>query len=300
MVVTEGLGKQYGSLRAVQDVTLTVAQGSIFGIVGTNGAGKSTFLSMLLGLTRPSEGRARVLGSDVTERSGAYRERVGFVTDQDYFLRQFSVREMIAWGRKTWSRWDDIRCRQLLESFELPANRPVRSLSKGMRVQLAFVSALSLRPEVLILDEATSGLDAVVKRQILQLIVQEAASGVTVIMATHNLAELERIAERVAFFHEGRVVLQTSTEDAKREMRRIQVVFPGGLPEAVRMAPGVLRVEESGAVYNVIVETEADKVAELCRQHGPIYMEELEVDFEELFVHIMHKEGYAREEIVLA
>ena len=299
-VETAGLCKVYGGRTVVHDVTLTVPEGSIMGIVGTNGAGKSTCLNMMTGLIRPSVGQIRVLGVDPAEPGGDVRQQVGYVTDQDYFFHSFTVGEMVDYGRRTYRHWDDGRARVLLDSFALPADRPVRSLSKGMRVQLAFVSVLAMRPKLLILDEPTSGLDAVVRRQILQLIVQEAAGGATVVIASHHLGELERIADRVAFFHEGRVVLQASTEDARQEVRRIQAVFPNGLPEALRSAPEVMRVEETGGVYNLIVHQDAGRVLALCREHQPIFVEEMDVDFEELFIHIMHREGYAGEPIILA
>lgn len=298
-IETHGLGKHFGQRQAVADVTMTVPAGSICGIVGTNGAGKSTFLNMLLGVIRPTTGSARVLGADVRDLSGAWRQRVGYVTDQDWFFRQFTVGETVEYGRRTWKHWDSARCQHLLDSFELAKTQAVRSLSKGMRVQLAFVTALSLRPELLILDEPTSGLDAVVKRQVLQLIVQEAASGVTTLFATHHLSELERIADRIAFFHKGRAILQANVEDVKREIRRIQTVFPHGLPDEVRQAPGVIAIEQSGSVYSVIIDRDPSQVLALCRRHDPVYLEEMDVDFEELFIHIMQKEGYAREKVVL-
>jgi ABC-2 type transport system ATP-binding protein len=299
-VETIGLSKRFRNLQAVEDASLTIPSGSIYGIVGTNGAGKSTFLNMLLGIIRPTDGQARVLGVDAWNPEGSQRQRIGYVTDQDYFFARYSVGEMLEFGRLTYERWDETRCRQLLEAFELPLQRNIRSLSKGMRVQLAFVMALSIHPELLILDEPTSGLDAVVKRQILQLIVQEAANGATVLMATHHLDELERIADRVAFFHQGRIILEASTEDAKRDMRKIQVVFANGMPEELRSDPGVLRVEESGHVYSLIVDRDPERFLELCRRLQPVFLEELEVDFEEVFIHVMHREGYAREQVILA
>ena len=112
--------------------------------------------------------------------------------------------------------------------------------------------------------------------------------------------ELERIADRAAFFHQGRVVLEASTEEAKRDVRRIQVIFANGLPEEVRVAPGVLRVEQSGRMHSLIVDRDPDRVLALCRRHQPEYLEELDVDFEELFIHVMHREGYAHEQAVLS
>ncbi len=299
-VETTSLCKQFRSLQAVHNVSLKVPTGSVYGIVGTNGAGKSTFLNMLLGFIRPSAGQAFVLGADAGSPAGEHRQRIGYVTDQDYFFSAFSAAEMLEYGHRTYGRWDETRCRHLAQAFGLPLRQNIRSMSKGVRVQLAFVMALSIRPELLILDEPMSGLDAVVKREILQLIMQEAAGGATVLMATHHLGELERIADRVAFFHQGRVVLEASTEEAKRDVRRIQVVFANGLPEEIRMTPGVLRVEESGRMHSLIVDREPDRVLALCRRHQPEYLEELDVDFEELFVHVMHREGYAHEQAVLS
>ena len=300
-IITEHLTKRFHLAdTAVEDVSLTVPEGSIFGIVGTNGAGKTTLIHLLLGLIRPTGGKARVLGTDPFAQDGSFRERIGFVTDQDYFFQHFTVAEVLRYGLLTYKHWDESRCARLIEAFELPRKRQVRSLSKGMRIQLAFVTALSIHPQLLLLDEPTSGLDAVVKRQILQLIVQEAAGGATILIATHHLDELERIADQVAFLHQGKIILQSSTDEAKLNMRRIQVVFPDGLPDEVRRAPGVLRIDESGHVYTLIVERNPQHVVELCRSFQPVYLEEVEVAFEELFIHVLHKEGYTREQIILA
>jgi len=300
-IITEHLTKRFRLAdTAVEEVSLTVPEGSIFGIVGTNGAGKTTLIHMLLGLIRPTSGTARVLGVDPFAQDGSFRERIGFVTDQDYFFQYFTVAEVLRYGLLTYRHWDESRCTRLIEAFELPRKRQVRSLSKGMRIQLAFITALSIHPQLLLLDEPTSGLDAVVKRQILQLIVQEAAGGATILIATHHLDELERIADQVAFLHQGKVILQSSTDEAKQNMRRIQVVFPDGLPDEVRRAPGLLRIDESGHVYTLIVERNPQHVVELCRSFQPVYLEEVEVAFEELFIHVLHKEGYTREQIILA
>lgn len=298
-IVIERLSKRFSSASAmaIENVDLSVKPGRISGIVGSNGAGKSTLIGVLTGIVRPTSGTAIVLGEDVRTSKGAYRQRVGYVTDQSFLPPGLTPRELLTYSRLTYSHWDEQRAAQLMQAFELPFDRGVRSLSKGMRVQLAFVLALSIRPRILLLDEPTSGLDVVVKRQVMQLLLQEAADGTAVVLATHNLDDLERVADDVTIMHRGHVVLQAATEDARQIVRRFQAVFPQGLPAELREQSEIVRIDEQGHVYTFIVTDRSDRILTVLRSNEPTFLEELDVDFEELFVQLMVKEGYAREQV---
>ncbi|GIM46779.1 hypothetical protein DNHGIG_23280 [Collibacillus ludicampi] len=169
-----------------------------------------------------------------------------------------------------------------------------------MKTQLALIIALSIRPQLLIMDEPTSGLDPVVKQQFLQLIMQEVADGnTTVFYSTHHLQDLERIADYAAAIYKGKVLFSRSLEEMKQTTRRIQVVFPNGLPAEIRSLPQILHIEEQGKIYSLIVSDHFHETMERIRSFDPLFVEALDLNFEELFVYTMKKEGYVRERIVL-
>jgi ABC-2 type transport system ATP-binding protein len=281
---------------AVDKVNMTVSEGSIHGVVGANGAGKSTLLRMLIGLMEPTNGRIEVFGEPVHNEARSVRERLHYVGADGDLYRSFRVADLIDYGRYAYPKWDDKRSQLLLEALQLPLRRPIRNLSLGMKMQLRLLVALSSRPELLILDEPTNGLDPVVKRQFLQLIVQEVANtGMTVLFATHQLEELERIADAVTVMYNGRVLISGGLDHLKNHVKRVQAVLPEGLPEVLRQIPEVSRVERSGQLYTFVIEGGIEPsiiLVEKLRAIGATYTEVVDVGFDELFRYTMQKEGY--------
>jgi ABC-2 type transport system ATP-binding protein len=299
-IETQQLCKRFAGKTFVDHLDLRVPEGSIFGLVGPNGAGKTTTIRMLMGILKPTSGNAWVLGQDINEPSGTYRTRVGYVSDFSNFYPHFRAAELLEFCKRVYPYWDQKRCRMLIDAFELPVEKRIRTYSKGMKTQLALIIALSIRPQLLIMDEPTSGLDPVVKQQFLQLIMQEVASGnTTVFYSTHHLQDLERIADYAAVIYKGKVLFSRSLEEMKQTTRRIQVVFPNGLPAEIRSLPQILHIEEQGKIYSLIVSGHFHETIERIRSFDPLFVEALDLKFEELFVYTMKKEGYVRERIVL-
>lgn len=299
-VVTEGLTKVFDGEMAVDNLDLQVPEGSVFGLMGPNGAGKTTLIRMLVGTLFPTSGRGEVLGREISRPSGEVRQEIGYVADMQNFYPSLKVEEILGFCARLYRHWDNRRCRVLLDNFGLPEGKPVRVLSKGMKTQLALVIALSVRPRLLILDEPTSGLDPVIHHQFMQLIMQEAArEGTTVFFSTHNLHDLERTADRVAVIMKGKLLLNSPLEQLKSTSRKIQAVFPEGLPEEVRKLPDVIRVEEQGKVYSLIISGNFEMTLERVKQLRPVYLEVLDLDLEDIFINIMAKEGYSREALIL-
>ncbi|NPV29567.1 MAG: ABC transporter ATP-binding protein [Firmicutes bacterium] len=299
-IETRALTKLFDGKPAVDHLDLAVPEGSIFGLVGPNGAGKTTLIRMLMGILKPASGTGTILGRDITDSSGDVRQQVGYVAEVQHMYPSFRVEEILNFCARVYRNWDWKRCRTLLKAFELPAEKLVRALSKGMRTQLALVIALAIRPRLLILDEPAGGLDPVIRRHFMQLIVQEAASGnTTVFFSTHNLRDLERTADHVAVIMKGRLLFSKPLDELKSGARKIQVVFPEGLPEEIRNLPGVTRVEAQGKVYSLIVGENFSKTLERVKFFHPAYLELHDLDLEEIFIHTMAREGYSREALVL-
>lgn len=300
VIETKGLTKLFDGETAVDHLDLIVPESSVFGLMGPNGAGKSTLIRMLMGIIKPTTGTGTILGRKITDPSGEIRQQVGYVADVQHMYPFFLVEEILEYCSRVYHYWDDKRCRALLKTFELPTGKLVRSLSKGMKTQLALVVALSVRPRLLILDEPASGLDPVIHRHMMQLIMQEAATGeTTVFFSTHNLHDLERTADRVAVIMKGKLLFSKPLDELKLGARKIQAVFPDGLPAEISDSPDVIRVEEQGKVYSLVVGENFGEILERVKLSNPVHVELLDLDLEEIFIHTMAKEGYSREVVVL-
>lgn len=301
-VETSHLSKAFSGQPALADVSLTIPEQSIYGIVGANGAGKSTLLRTIVGLYRPDGGSVTVFGTKHPADSVELRQRVHYVSPDGSLPRNFRVHEVIRYTRLLYDRFDADRANRLLKALELPTDRKIRDLSLGMTMQLRLLLALSVHPELLLLDEPTTGLDPVVRRQFLQLIVQEASSGsTTVVLATHQLADVERLVDAIAIFYRGHVVRQGVMEDLQRGVKRIQAVFETAPDDEVLDGlPDVLSREQTGRIYTFVTEHDPEAFTALLRQAGASFIDILHVDLDELFTHVMRKEGYARDGILLS
>jgi ABC-2 type transport system ATP-binding protein len=226
VIETEGLTKHYGAVQAVRDLTLRVGGGRITGFLGRNGSGKSSTIKMLLGIVRPSSGSGTLLGRRIDD-SGALRDarrHVAYVHEDKQTYAYMSVREMIAFTRSFYDDWQPEVERRLLEQYELPPRRKVRTLSKGMRTKLALLLALSRRPELLILDEPSEGLDPVSIEDVLQTLLATAAGGTAIFFSSHQIAEVERVAGHVCIIDRGRLAVDAPLAALRADPR-------GGLRE---------------------------------------------------------------------
>ncbi|WP_436664327.1 ABC transporter ATP-binding protein [Alicyclobacillus acidoterrestris] len=299
IVETHDVTKQFGDVTVIDGVSLNVPQGAIYGLVGANGAGKTTLMRMLIGLMWPDAGEVRLFGQVLERDSAQIRQRVHYVAADGSFFKQLQVKDVLTYSRLLYERWDDTRCQMLVRAL-VPLNRRVRNLSLGMTMQLRLAIALSARPDLLVLDEPTNGLDPIVKRQFLQLIVQEAAQGSTVVIATHQLADVERIVDGVGLLYRGRMVMDGMLDDLKGAIKHVQAVLPGGPPADIDHWPGVLERTSRGQFYTFVVEGTGDDLAKRLRESGATYLEVMDVGFEELFRYVMQKEGYSRDGILLS
>lgn len=292
MIQIENLNKNYGESQALQDINLRVEQGSIFGLVGPNGAGKTTLIKTIMGVLLPSDGRVLIDGRDV-HQDPTVKSRVGYVADYQNYYPGFRVKDMIRLYRQTYPHWSEERFAELSRIFSLPEGQKMAKLSKGMRTQLAVLLNLSLMPAVLVLDEPTSGLDPVLRRLVLNILVDEVAgNGTTIFVTTHQLNELERTCDHVGILHEGRVLFDESLEQMKKNIRKIQVAFDGEFPEEFLKRPEILKVERQGRVYSIVVKEKVDEVKAELLNYKPLLLEDIDLSLEDIFIYRMGGLGY--------
>jgi ABC-2 type transport system ATP-binding protein len=284
-IETDGLAKRFGSVDAVRALDLHVARGGITGFLGRNGAGKSTTIKMLLGMTHPTGGSASVIGLPIDDRrsSVAIRRRVAYVAEDKQTYAYLTVAQMVRFTRSFYADWRPQTERRLLEEYALPLDRKVKALSKGMRTKLALLLALSRAPELLILDEPSEGLDPVSIEELLQALIATAADGTTVFFSSHQIAEVERIADRVCILDRGALVADLSLDHMRTAYRRITLGFADEPPAKFRI-PGVERVQRSGRLVHVFVSGNAEAVVAEGRRAAAVSVDVSPVGLRDVFL----------------
>jgi ABC-2 type transport system ATP-binding protein len=281
------LRKHYGGIEALRGLNLQVPAGSIFGFLGRNGAGKTTTIKVLLGMARAGSGHARVFGlpADAPAASVDIRRRTGFVSEDKDLYDYMTVEEMIDFTAAFFPRWRADLQQRYLGRFELPPHQKVKALSRGMRTKLALLLALCRGAELLILDEPTSGLDPAMTEEVLQaLVAHVAGEEMTVFFSSHQIAEVDQIADRVAIIDRGRAVVTGVLDDLRERFRRIQLVFAGDAPEPAFRAPGVERVSRKGRVLTVLSSAGAERILDEARALNPVSVDVLPVTLKEIFL----------------
>jgi ABC-2 type transport system ATP-binding protein len=287
VIEAAGLRKHYGQVEALRGLDLRVPAGSICGFLGRNGAGKTTALKVLLGMARPTSGAARLFGLPAQDEGASVeiRRRTGFVSDEKDLYDYMTVAEMIRFTAPFFPRWSaDLEARYL-RRFELPPDRRVKALSRGMRTKLALLLALCRGAELLVLDEPTSGLDPAMTEEVLQALVAHAAGEeMTVFFSSHQIAEVEQIADRVVIIDRGRAVISGALDDLKESFRRVQLVFDRDAPDATFRAAGVARVRRKGRVLSVLSSAGAQDIVNEAHGLNPLSVEVAPVTLKEIFL----------------
>ena len=288
VVETSGLSKSYGRVAAVRDLNLTVGANRITAFLGLNGAGKSTTIRMLLGMIEPTEGSGTVLGKRIDDpgESLEFRRRVAYVSEDKRLYGYMTVEQIIRFTSSFYPDWRAGVVKTLLKQFELPPGRKIKSLSKGMRTKLALLLALARRPELLILDEPSEGLDPVGIEDLLQSLVAQCGEGTAVFFSSHQIAEVERVADQVCILHQGRLVLDASLDDLRLSYRQIDMVFPtlpAGLAPQLQLE-GVESIRTSGHQLSVFASRNADAIIERARDLHAGSIEAAPVGLREIFL----------------
>jgi ABC-2 type transport system ATP-binding protein len=286
VIEANGLSKRYGQFEAVTDLSFTVARGSITGFLGQNGAGKSTTLKMLLGMMRPSAGTGTILGHriDDPKESLAMRRRVAYVAEDKRLYDYMSVGQLIDFTRAFYPTWRADVEKRLLEDFRLPVDRSVKKLSKGMRTQTALLLALARGADLLILDEPTEGLDPVVTERVLQLVIGAAADGATVFFSSHQIAEVEQIADRVLMIDRGKLVLDTTLDAVKEEFRWIRIVGSTAAIADLSSLPGVRQVRIDGRLVSILASHNVRGILDMIGSSAGATAEVLPVTLKEVLL----------------
>ena len=282
-LAAHGLHLAYGPREILRGVDLELRQGEVLGLIGRNGAGKSTLIGCLLGLLRPQGGNARVMGAPALAMDDAHKARLGYVPQQPQAFGWMKVGQLFQYLGQLYPGWDPAHAAALLKRWDLDPSRAIGKLSPGEAQRLALARALAPRPALLVLDEPASALDPVARRELLRGIVEQAIdSGTTVLFSSHIVSDLERVASRVAFLHEGRLLLDRALDDLKDEV--VRAVVPAAAAGRLAAAlPGELSRRRLDDCSLVLVVASPSGQAEL-QQLGAVRTNRL--GLEDLFVEV--------------
>ena len=293
MIELRNVTKTFGSFKALDDLSMTIPKGAVYGLVGPNGAGKSTAIRHILGVYRPDSGTITMEGAPIYENP-AVKARIGSIPDEVFYFPSATLEDMHKYNRGIYPHFNEELFTKLYEVFTLPPKRPNRRFSKGMQKQAAFHLTICCRPEVLVLDEPVDGLDPVMRRQVMSMVLSDVAQhGTTVLISSHNLRELEDVCDHVGIMDHGKMLLEKSLADMQGNTVKLQLVgdAPADLP--------ILHETTSGRLRTLIVRGTAEDVTARVAAVNPAYCDILPLSLEEIFIYELGGVNYEVKNIIL-
>ncbi len=292
MLEIKNITKKFGDTVALDNLSFTIPDGSVFGLIGSNGSGKSTLLRIISGVYQPDAGSAMIDGMDTFECPEA-KEKCFFIPDFPFVYNNSTVSGMASLYRDMYPTWSEEKFQKISCLFPIDVKSRIINMSKGMQRQAALIIALSACPKYIMLDEIFDGLDPVVRQLVKKLLMEMVAEcGTTVVIASHNLRELEDVCDHVGLIHKGGIVMEKELDAAKLGIHRIQVVFDEDKGEGVLSDLNVVNVVRQGKMLTLTVRGDGEEIEKRVRQLDPIYMEMLPLTLEEVFISEMEAVGY--------
>jgi ABC-2 type transport system ATP-binding protein len=284
VIAIRGVTRKFGANIALDNVTIAVPRGTVFGLVGVNGAGKTTLLKHVLGLLRPQSGSIRVLGRDPVLDPVAVLSKIGYLSEENNLPGWMRVSELIRYTRAFYPTWDDAYAEHLRQTFELdPANK-IKNLSKGQRARAGLLVALAYQPEILVLDEPSSGLDPIVRRDILAAIIRTISSeGRTVLFSSHLLDEVERVSDHIAMIHNGKVAICSGMDDLRATFHRLTLRY-GQSQEQQPLIPGALNWQGEGREWTAVCQGQISAIKAAAAEAGASIVNLRTASLDEIFV----------------
>ena len=299
MINIKNVIKTFDGFHALDGFTMTVKRGSIYGLIGPNGAGKTTIISHLTGVLHQDSGSILIAGEDVWENS-ELKQKVLSINDDWYYFGTYTIKEMAKFYESVYKNFNRERFDKLGEILHFNENTQIRRLSKGMKKQVAFRLVLSCMPEVLILDEPLDGLDPVMRKQIMNVIISDVAERqMTVLVSSHNLRELEDICDHVGIIHNGKMVIEKPLDDLKGNVQKLQLAFKGDFPESIINSLDILHLSKTGSIYTVIVKGDSDYISETVSKENPLIFDKVSLTLEEVFIYELGGMGYDFKQIII-
>ena len=292
MIQIKNVSKYFGDIAAVDNISLTIKDGVVMGLLGTNGAGKSTLLRSMAGILKPEHGEILINGQPVW--NNPYVKSLFFyISDDQFYFPNSTPREFGSFYSTYYPNFNTDRFLELLDKIDLPANRKIRTFSKGMKKQLSILIGICAGTQYLFCDETFDGLDPVMRQAIKSLFIQEMSERkFTPVIASHNLRELEDISDHIGLLHKGGVLLSQDLEDLRCNLTKVQCVLPEEYDKKIQDALLVMKMQRYGKLLTMTVRGEREKVVDWLNSLNPIYCESVPLTLEEIFISETEVAGY--------
>ncbi|MDR0951995.1 MAG: ABC transporter ATP-binding protein [Oscillospiraceae bacterium] len=297
MIKATNLTKYFGDFKALDELNMTVPVGAIYGLVGPNGAGKSTLIRHITGIMREDSGQLLVGGEEIFENAWM-KAGTAYIPDDVFFFTQATIKDMANFNAGLYPRFSRERYEKLLKAFSLDEKVKMRSLSKGMQKQAAFLIAASCCPRLLVMDEPVDGLDPVMRRQVWSILMSDVAEhGTTVLVSSHNLRELEDVCDHVGIMNHGKMLLERTLSELQENLVKVQLALPdgGAIPDSL----DILSRSGTGRLNTLIIRGSREEVANSLATASPLFMDLVPLSLEEIFIYELGGEDYEVKDIIL-
>ena len=292
MIQAVNLTKRFDDIVAVDHINATIKDGCVFGLIGTNGAGKSTFLRLMSGVLKPEEGHVTIDGHEVFENTEAKR-RFFYISDEQFFFSNATPEEMLRYYRAIYQRFDEARFHKLMSSFGLSEKRKIHTFSKGMKKQVSVICGICAGTDYLFCDETFDGLDPVMRQAVKSIFAEDMEDrNLTPIIASHNLRELEDICDHVGLLHKGGILLSRELDDMKLNIHKLQCVLQPGMSAEDLVALDKLNIEQRGSLITLVVRGTREEVEAIMASYNPVFFECIPLSLEEIFISETEVAGY--------
>ena len=300
MIEFQNVSKNFDDVKAIDNISATIEEGHVFGLIGTNGAGKSTLMRLLTGVLKPDKGSILVDQEPVYD-SPSVKEKIFYISDDQYFFRSGTPKDILKLYTTYYPGFDQSKWRELMGKFGLDINRKVNTFSKGMKKQLSVICGVCSGTKYLLCDETFDGLDPVMRQAVKTLFVKEIEErGLTPVIASHNLRELEDICEYVGLLHAGGILFERDLDEMKLSIHKVQcVIKEEDLLKEIKSGLEVLTMESRGALYTFTTRGKREDVENFMEQLNPIFYELLPLSLEEIFISETEVKGYDVKALIL-
>ncbi len=299
MIEAVNVTKRFDDIVAVDHINAVIRDGSVFGLIGTNGAGKSTFLRMASGVLKPDEGSISIDGEEIFENVRA-KARFFYISDEQHFFSNATPAEMMDYYSIVYEKFDKDRFHKLMKNFELNEKRKISTFSKGMKKQVSVICGVCANTDYLFCDETFDGLDPVMRQTVKSIFANDMEErNLTPIIASHNLRELEDICDHVGLLHKGGILLSRDLDEMKLNIHKLQCVLkPGMEPEDLK-ALEIVKTEQRGSLSTLTVRGNREDIEEKMAGYEPVFFELIPLSLEEIFISETEVAGYDIKKLIL-
>ena len=300
MISVKNINKSFDDYQALTDLSINVKTGSIYGLVGTNGSGKTTIIKHLTGILKQDSGEILFDGQPVYENP-ELKAKIGFIPDNLSFFASYTMKDAVRYYKSIYPVWDEERYQEMMEKFQLKGiKKKINNFSKGMQKQAAFILVMCTHPQYLILDEPIDGLDPIIRKLVWKYIIDDVSEReMTVLVSSHNLREMEGICDSVGILDKGIMKIERDLDDLKSDIHKVQVAYDDSVDRAKLYEPlNILHCESRGSVDLLIIRNDGELVKRILKSGTPLIFDMLPLTLEEIFIYELGGDNYAIKDII--